>query len=152
MCSLLLRCHFRFRHNRRYCAYSGLSRIKQPHSLWSCSVCPVSAADLAHYRLNYWTSWTLRFQFCHFLALTRFLCIKLEGLLAAKENFKPRHFCLLAAFSYLVLDMNTISNWRGLQEQSFLSFQKPLVLSKSQKLIILAQRSTKESFNHGIPV
>lgn len=41
MLSLLLLCLLRFAHDRRYCAYSGLSRKKDTKvcSLWSCYLC-----------------------------------------------------------------------------------------------------------------
>lgn len=55
MLSLLLLCILRFAHDRRYCAYSGLSRKKNTEvcSLWSCSLFLFSAADLTQYRPNY---------------------------------------------------------------------------------------------------
>ena len=40
----------------------------------------------------------------------------------------------------------------GYKNKVFTFFQQILATSKSWKLIILAQRGTKESFNYGIPV
>lgn len=94
------------------------TKQKTPTTHTLCSLFLFSSADVAQYSLNYWTSWSLRSQFCHFLAL-KFCVLSLKVCWQQRRTSNPDVSPVYSPCALIYFRIWMQSQTGGLQQQSF---------------------------------